>query len=75
MTTGFEIWDGRSRNILQFDRLDEAIRALRGLVERGGAAAVDGLSLDAVSEEGETRVTLAEGAGLLDLISATAQAR
>lgn len=69
MSTEFEIWDSTSHNILQFDRLDEAIAALRGLVERNGANAVDGLSLDAVSEDGQERMTLAEDDGLLNLIS------
>ena len=46
--------------------------ALRGLVRRGGDAAVDGLSLDAVSTDGVQRMTLAEDAALLELITATA---
>lgn len=75
MSTGFEIGDSKTHNSLQFDQLEEAIRALRGLAERGGADAVDGLSLDAVSDDGGTRMTLAEEAGLLNLISATAATR
>lgn len=75
MTTGFEIWDNKSHNVLQFDHLDEAIVALRGLVRRGGDGAVAGLSLDAVSADGTQRITLAEDAGLLDVISATTTAR
>lgn len=70
--TGFEIWDRTTHNVLQFDRLDEAIVALRGLVRRGGDAAVDGLSLDAVSADGVQRMTLAEDAALLELIMASA---
>lgn len=38
MSTDFEIWDSKSHNVLQFDQLDEAIGALRGLVERNGAS-------------------------------------
>ena len=71
MTTGFEIWDNTTHNVLQFDHLDEAIIALRGLVRHGGDGAVAGLSLDAVSADGSQRITLAEDAGLLDVISAT----
>lgn len=72
MSTGFEIWDSKTHNALQFDRLDEAIVALRGLVRRGGDAAVEDLSLDVVSADGNQRMTLAEDADLLDLIAATA---
>lgn len=75
MSTGFEIWDGTTHNSLQFDQLEEALVALRGLVERNGADAVEGLSLDAVNDDGTTRITLAEDDGLLALISATAAAR
>ena len=75
MSTGFEIWDSTTHNSLQFDQLVEAIVALRGLIERNGAGALDGLSLDAVSDDGGTRITLAEEDGLLSLISATAAAR
>lgn len=71
MTTGFELWDNNTHNVLQFDHLDEALIALRGLVRRGGDGAVAGLSLDAVSADGTQRITLAEDAGLLDVISAT----
>lgn len=74
MSTGFEIWDDKSRNLLQFDRLDEAISALRSLVRRDGEQALDGLSLEAVSEDGEQRITLAEATELLSLISTTATA-
>ncbi len=72
MSTEFEIWDSKTRNVIQFNRLDEAIHALQGLVRNGGPEAVVGLSLDAVSEDGEERLTLAEDNALLDLISATA---
>jgi len=72
MTAGFELWDSKTHNVLQFDQLDEVIVALRGLVERNGAEAVEGLSLDAVSEDGGTRMTLAEDDALLQVISATA---
>ena len=75
MSTGFEIWDSTTHNSLQFDQLEEAIVALRGLVERNGAGAVDGLSLDAVTDDGGSRITIAEEDGLLSLISATAAAR
>ncbi len=75
MSTDFEIWDSKSHNLLQFDQLDEAISALRGLVERNGPDALDGLSLDAVSEDGESRLTLAEDESLLSLLSATAAAQ
>lgn len=75
MSTGFEIWDGTTHNSLEFDQLEEAIVALRGLVERNGSDAVEGLSLDAVNEDGTTRITLAEDDGLLGLIAATAAAR
>ena len=75
MRTGFEIWDSKTHNTLQFDQLENAIVALRGLVERNGTDAVDGLSLDAVSDDGRTRMTLAEEDSLLNLISATAAAR
>lgn len=71
MNTGFEIWDGNTHNVLQFDQLDEAIAALRDLVRSGGDDAITGLSLDAVSPDGRQRITLAEEAGLLDLVSAT----
>lgn len=74
MTTEFEIWDAKTRNLLQFERLDEAIRALRSLVRSDGEDAVTGLSLDAVSEDGASRMTLAENGALLDLLSATATA-
>jgi hypothetical protein len=72
MSTGFEIWDSKSHNVLQFDHLDEAIAALRGLIGRDGSDAVVGLSLDAVSADGSQRMTLAQDADLLDLISASA---
>lgn len=75
MSTGFEIWDSTTHNSLQFDQLEEAIVALRGLIERNGAGGVHGLSLDAVSDDGGTRIILAEDDGLLSLISATAAAR
>lgn len=74
MTTEFEIWDAKTHNLLQFERLDEAIRALRSLVRSDGEDAVTGLSLDAVSEDGASRMTLAEDGELLDLLSATATA-
>lgn len=70
MSTEFEIWDSKTHNLLQFERLDEAIRALRSLVRGDGEAAVVGLSLDAVSKDGASRVTLAEDGALLDLLSA-----
>jgi hypothetical protein len=75
MSTDFEIWDSKSHNVLQFDQLDKAIGALRGLVERNGADALDDLSLDAVSADGESRLTLAEDKSLLSLITATVAAR
>lgn len=71
MNTAFEIWDSRTHNLLQFERLDDAIRALRSLVRGDGEGAVIGMSLDAVSEDGAKRLTLAEDAALLSLISAT----
>jgi len=71
MSTGFEIWDSKTRNVLQFDHLDEAIVALRGLVRRDGDGAISGLSLEAVSADGSQRMTLAEDSGLLDLMTAT----
>jgi len=72
MNTGFEIWDSKTRNVLQFDHLDEAIVALRGLVRRDGDGALAGLSLEAVSADGSQRMMLAEDSSLLDLMSATA---
>ena len=72
MNTAFEIWDSSTHNVLQFDHLDQAIVALRGLIRRDGSDAVVGLSLDAVSADGMQRITLAQGADLLDVISATA---
>jgi hypothetical protein len=75
MSTGFEIWDDKTHNTLQFDRLEDAIVAIRGLVERSGADVVDGLSLDAVSADGATRMTLAANEALRDLISTSAAAR
>ena len=72
MNTGFEIWDSKTRNVLQFDHLDEAIVALRGLVRRDGDGALAGLSLEAVSADGSQRMMLAEDSSLLDLMTATA---
>lgn len=72
MSTEFEIWDERTHNLLQFERLDEALRALRSLLRNGDEDAVIGLSLDAVSQDGARRMTLAEDRALLDLISASA---
>lgn len=73
MSACFELWDAKSRNLVaEFDRLDEAVIAVRGFVERNGAPALDGLSLDAVSEDGEVRITLSQDGQLLDLVSATA---
>ena len=72
MNTGFEIWDSKTRNVLQFDLLDEAIVALRGLVRRDGDGALAGLSLEAVSADGSQRMVLAEDSSLLDLMTATA---
>ncbi|HEY8730516.1 MAG TPA: hypothetical protein VIN69_00880 [Candidatus Limnocylindria bacterium] len=72
MNTGFEIWDSKTRNVLQFDHLDEAIVALRGLVRRDGDGALAGLSLEAVSADGSQRMVLAEDSSLLDLMTATA---
>ena len=69
MTTWFEFWDGETHNVLQFEGLDRALAALRELVERDGARALDGLSLDAVSDQGAKRITLAEDQDLLPLIS------
>lgn len=74
MSAGFEIWDSKSHNVLQFDELEDALEALRGLVERNGAEAVDGLSLDVVSEDEATRLTLAEDDRLLGLVSKRAAA-
>jgi len=74
MGTGFEIWDSKSHNLLQFDSLDGAIRAVRSLVRSDGEDAVVGLSLDAVSEDGAQRITLAEDKALLSLVSTTAAA-
>lgn len=75
MSTRFEIWDATSHNLLQFDQLEEAIGALRDLVRNSGDHAVEGLSLDAVSQDGEQRMTLAEESALLDLITAAAKPR
>lgn len=72
MSTGFEIWDRKTHNVLQFDHLDGAIVALRGLVRHSGDDAILGLSLDAVSADGSQRMTLAEDSGLLGLLTATA---
>lgn len=73
MNAGFELWDRKTRNlVLEFDRLDEAVVALRDYVARNGAKSVDGLSLLAVSENGDISMTLSEDAQLLDLVSATA---
>ena len=74
MTTWFEYWDGETHNVLQFEGLDQALAALRELVERDGTRALDGLSLDAVSDQGAKRITLAEDQDLLPLIS-TAKAK
>ena len=69
MTTEFEVWDSRTHNLLQFDSLDQAIRALGSLVRSDGEGAVTGLSLDAVSADGTSRMTIAEDKGLLDLLA------
>jgi len=74
MSTEFEIWDSRSHNLLQFESLEEAIRALRTLVRSNGEDAVIGLSLDAVTSDGHQRMTLAEDRALLSLVSVTAPA-
>ncbi len=73
MSAGFELWDRKTRNlVLEFDRLDGAVLALRDYVQRNGTESVDGLSLLAVSDDGEISMTLSEDEHLLDLLSATA---
>ncbi len=71
--TEFEIWDKRSANIMQFARFSEALRALRDLVDHNGQDVLLGLSLEAVSEDGEQQMTLAEELDLFDLIGAPAK--
>lgn len=69
----FELWDRRTSNlVLEFERLDEALVALRDYVRRNGEAAVEGLSLVAVSDDAEISMTLASDERLLSLISAMA---
>jgi hypothetical protein len=73
VNAGFELWDRKTRNlVLEFDRLDEAVVALRDYVTRNGRDSVDGLSLVAVSDNGEVSMTLSEDEQLLDLVSAAA---
>ncbi len=71
-TVGFELWDSRTHNVLQFERLDEVLVALRRLIQRNGNDAIEGLSLDAVGDDGETRLTIVEDDALLSLVTATA---
>ncbi len=72
MGAGFELWDRKTRNlVLEFDRLDEAVLALRDYVQRNGTESIDGLSLLAVSDDGEISMTLSEDGQILDLVSAT----
>jgi hypothetical protein len=73
MSTEFEIWDSKTRNVLQFERLGHAIHALQGLVRNGGPEVLVGLSLDAVSDDGDERLTLAEDEALLELVGATTE--
>lgn len=76
VTTGFELWDRKTANlVLDVDRLDEAVHALRDYVDRNGPDSVEGLSLLAVSGDGEITMTLAEDGQLVDLLTAAAAAR
>ncbi|MGH2378952.1 MAG: hypothetical protein ACRDGT_10810 [Candidatus Limnocylindria bacterium] len=72
--TEFEIWDSKSGNLLQFERLEDVVSALRSLVRADGEEVLVGLSLDAVSEDGSQRMVLAEGKDLIGLLPSKAAA-
>lgn len=72
--TEFEIWDSKSGNLLQFERLEDVVSALRSLVHADGEEILVGLSLDAVSEDGSQRMVLAEGKDLISLLPSKAAA-